>query len=215
MIRPMSRATDLVQRAANAAHYYVGRAAYGPHSENGHWARIELDREIDAFLDSLDQRALSVAEVSGSHYAQRPWGSYTALEYPAFDLCAPPEQIDSYDLVICNQVLEHVIDPVRAAKTLHDICEPGGTVLVGTPFLLRVHFHPGDYWRFTEDGMRLLLEHAGLKVLSTHSWGNRGCVKANLRSPRWAFYWPWRSLRNDPLLPVVVWAYATRTASSR
>jgi SAM-dependent methyltransferase len=208
----MAAVTDLLRRAANTAHYYIGRIAYGPHSENRQWARIELNREIDAFIDNLDHQALSVAEISGKHYAQRPWCSYTALEYPAFDLCTPPEQLDTYDLVICNQVLEHVVDPVRAAKTLHDMCEPGGTVVVGTPFLLRVHFCPGDYWRFTEDGIRLLLERAGLTVLSTHSWGNRGCVRANLRSPRWAFYWPGRSLRNDPLLPVVVWAYATRAA---
>jgi len=210
----MLSVTELVQRVADTAHYYIGRVAYGPHAEKRQWARVELNREFDAFFDGLDQVALSVAEVSGTQYSQRPWRSYAALEYPDFDLCQPPRQTETYDLVICNQVLEHVVDPMRAARTLHDICKPGGTVVVGTPFLLRVHFHPGDYWRFTEDGMRVLLEHAGLEVLSTHSWGNRGCVKANLRSAtRWAFYWPWRSLRNDPLLPIVVWAYATRTAS--
>jgi SAM-dependent methyltransferase len=200
-----------VGRALDTGHSYLGRIAFGHHSENHHWARIRLNQAIDEFLDGLDQPQTDVAEISGRLYeGERRWGSYTSLEYPEFDLTAPPAEVPGFDLVICNQVLEHVVDPVTAAKTLFALCRPGGRVVVGTPFMLRVHPAPGDYWRFTEDGMRLLLEHAGFARIATHSWGNAACVRANLR--RWAYYWPWRSLRDNPLLPVVVWAFAERPA---
>ncbi len=37
--------------------------------------------------------------------------------------------------------------------------------------------------------------------------GNRACVVGNLS--RWSAYKPWHSLRNEPDLPLQVWAFAT------
>ena len=118
----------------------------------------------------------------------------------------------SYDVVICEQVLEHVIDPWAAARNLRGLCVPGGHVVVSTPFLIRVHELPAygmrDYWRFTPRGLRALLEGAGLVVDEVGSWGNRDCVAGNF--DRWPAYRRWHSLRNEPDLPVQVWAFATR-----
>jgi hypothetical protein len=105
--------------------------------------------------------------------------------------------------VICEQVLEHVIDPWRAAGNLQRMCRPGGLVLVNMPFLIRIHDHPGDYWRFTPDALRFLLTAVGLDVQWVRSWGNRSCVRANFDV--WRRYRPWHSLRNEDPLPVVVW----------
>jgi hypothetical protein len=69
---------------------------------------------------------------------------------------------------------------------------------------------PEDYWRFTPDGLRLLLARPGFEVEWVKSWGNKSAVAGNLR--RWAFYRPWRSLRNRPDTPLVVWALARRPA---
>ena len=172
-----------------------------------------MDREVDRLLHALDPTRLSAVEVSGgSHRERQPWRSFRSLDYPGFDLCDPPAEHDRFDVVICEQVLEHVPNPVRAVRTLRDLCEPGGHVLVSTPFLIRVHPYPGDYWRFTKDGLRVLLEHAGLDVLSVGSWGNAACVRANFHD--WARHRPWRSLRDDPLLPVSVWALGRRPSGS-
>ena len=67
--------------------------------------------------------------------------SLLRLNYPEFDLCAPTPQ-DTYDVVICEQVLEHVIDPFDAARNLRALCKPGGHVVVTTPFLIKVHELP-------------------------------------------------------------------------
>ena len=172
------------------------------------WLREAMNRELGALLDSLDAPSLDAVEVSGALHRDRPWRSYTQLEYPDFDLCDPPSALESFDLVICEQVLEHVRDPCTAAATLSALCRDGGRVLVSTPFLLRIHDHPGDYWRFTPDGLRILLEANGLSVAWVHSWGNRAAVRANLS--RWKTYRRWRSLDNDERTPIVVWALAEK-----
>jgi hypothetical protein len=132
--------------------------------------------------------------------------------YPEFDICEPIAEPERFDVVICEQVLEHVPDPFLAASHLRELCVPGGTAIVSTPFLVRVHelliYDMKDYWRFTPRGLRTLLERGGLRVDEVGSWGNRDCVVGNFDS--WpAFRW-WHSLRNEPDLPVQVWAFAHR-----
>jgi hypothetical protein len=149
-------------------------------------------------------------EISGDTHATRGWREYRSLNYPEFDLCAPLADRGTYDVVICEQVLEHVVDPFGAARNLRGLCNPGGHVIVATPFLIKIHELPEyrmrDYWRFTPRGLRTLLKGAGLEVERVRSWGNRQCVVGNLG--RWSAYRPWHMMRNEPDVPVQVWAYA-------
>jgi SAM-dependent methyltransferase len=141
--------------------------------------------------------------------------AYTSLNYPEFDLCEPLSEERTYDVVICEQVLEHVVDPATAVDNLRRLCAPGGQVIVSTPFLIKVHELPEygmlDYWRFTPRGLRLLLERAGLMVEEMGAWGNRQCVAGNVRV--WSAYRPWHSLHNEPDIPVQVWAFARNPES--
>jgi SAM-dependent methyltransferase len=166
----------------------------------------------DAHIASLDPPGRTAAEISGDTHGGKPWKAYTTLALPEFDLCAPIEEPREFDVVICEQVLEHVVDPVAAAANLHELCAPGGHVIVSTPFLIKVHeLALGgilDYWRFTPRGLRLLLERAGLEVDEVGTWGNRQCVIGNFN--RWSAYRRWHSLRNEPDFPVQVWAFARR-----
>jgi SAM-dependent methyltransferase len=175
------------------------------------WQRVTLNRSVDAYLTSLGPRELRAAEISGNAQAGKPWKEFVSLDYPEFDLCAPLEPgRGTFDVVICEQVLEHVVDPCAAARNLRALTVPGGVVVVSTPFLVKVHelalYGLNDYWRFTPRGLRTLLEHAGLVVEAVHSWGNRSCVTGNF--DRWPAYRPWLSLRSERDLPVQVWAFA-------
>jgi SAM-dependent methyltransferase len=187
-----------------------------PHTDDPlrHWQRIVMNEAIDAHIRALDPRRLRAAEISGETHSGRNWREYTSLMYPDFDIGAPVADPGRFDVVICEQVLEHVPDPWTAAANLRGLCAPGGHVVVSTPFLVRIHELPAfdmrDYWRFTPRGLRTLLEGAGLQVEEVSSWGNRDCVVGNFDS--WpAFRW-WQSLRNEPELPVQVWAFARRPA---
>jgi SAM-dependent methyltransferase len=174
------------------------------------WQRKVLNDAVVRHLESLDPPSLSAAEISGDSRAGLPWRRFESLNYPEFDLCAPLDGRGGYDVVVCEQVIEHVVDPWAAARNLRGLCAPGGHVVVSTPFLVRVHELPAygmrDYWRFTPRGLRTLLEQAGLEVDEVGSWGNRDCVVANF--DRWPAYRPHHSLRDEPDLPVQVWAFA-------
>lgn len=176
-----------------------------------------MNERIDAHIASLDPGRLHAVEISGDNHAAKPWAGFTSLNFPDFDLCAEldPEQEGRYDVVICEQVLEHVIDPCAAAANLRRLCAPGGRAIVSTPFLIKIHELPmyamHDYWRFTPRGLRRLLENAGLEVDSVDTWGNRQAVVGNLQ--RWAAYRPWHSLADNPQTPVQVWAFARRPAA--
>ena len=170
-----------------------------------------------ALIQSLDPSALDVVEISaGDNVDWRGFGyrSYRTLEWPDFDLCAEPVAPDlraSCDLVIADQVLEHLLWPLRGARNLHALLRPGGYALVMTPFLLRVHSGPYDCSRWTETGMRHLLAEAGFPIADIRTWcyGNRGVARQLLTT------WPrmgWRRALppHDPNYPVVIWALARR-----
>ncbi len=179
----------------------LGLREVAPHQQ---WQRIVMNEEVDRWISDLGVTSLSAVEVSGRERAHHPWASFTTLDYPEFDLCDPAlVVVDRYDVVICEQVLEHVPDPWLALQNLRALVEPGGHVIITTPFLIRVHAGPGDYWRFTEDGLRIMAERSGLEVVTSGAWGNRRCVRANLH--RWAKKRPWSTLRNQAKFPVAVW----------
>ena len=187
------------------------RAFPGTDDPEEHWVRTVMNEAIGDHLTSLDPPALSAVEISGTAHAGRPWREYESLAFPDFDLCEPLDGRRRYDVVICEQVLEHVHDPWNAVANLSGLCAPGGHVVVSTPFLIRVHELPiyamHDYWRFTPRGIRVLLERAGgLEVETVGSWGNRACVVGNFN--RWSAHRRWLPLRDEPDFPVQVWAFA-------
>jgi SAM-dependent methyltransferase len=193
------------------------RALYPETSDPArHWQRIALNHAVDERIAALGPEGLSAAEISGGNHAARPWKEYAALDYPDFDLCAPLTEERRFDVVICEQVLEHVPDPWTAAENLRRLCRPGGHVIVSTPFMVKVHDLPEygmfDYWRFTPRGLRLILERAGLEVESMGEWGNRQGLVGNVRS--WSAYRPWHSLHHEQNVPLQVWAFARNPAGS-
>ena len=179
-------------------------------SAGDQWQRVVMNDSIAAHIDSLGPGALRAAEISGDFHAGRPWKDHTSLNYPDFDLCAPLGDHARYDVVICEQVLEHVPAPWAAEANLRGLTVTGGHVIVSTPFLIKAHelllFGMHDYWRFTPRGLRLLLESAGLVVDTVETWGNVECVVGNLR--RWSAYREWHPLDDEPDLAVQVWAFA-------
>jgi SAM-dependent methyltransferase len=134
----------------------------------------------DAFLRSRGA-GLSILEISpgwNQHWKKVPGSSYRSVDYPEFDISreALPER---FDVVIADQVLEHVLDVDSAVANIHEMVAPGGHALIATPFLFRVHGRPNDFRRWTEAGLRHLLVSNGFadEDLQTFSWGNKGSLE--------------------------------------
>lgn len=77
------------------------------------------------------------------------------------DIHSLPFADGSQDAIICVSVLEHVENPIKACAELHRVLRQGGYMLVYVPFLYYYHAERGyykDYWRFTEDTIRMLFK---------------------------------------------------------
>lgn len=64
----------------------------------------------------------------------------------------------SYDSVVCLEVLEHVPEPARALAEIARILADNGILVLSVPHLSRLHEIPYDYYRYTEYGLRYLLQ---------------------------------------------------------
>jgi SAM-dependent methyltransferase len=67
-----------------------------------------------------------------------------------------PFEDGSFDGVVVQAVLEHVLDPHRCVEEIWRVLSPGGLVYAETPFLQRRHAGPFDFTRFTFLGHRRL-----------------------------------------------------------
>lgn len=126
------------------------------------------------------------------------------------DIQSCPQIADNtYDVVVCTQVLEHVPNPFRAAAELHRILKPGGRLLLTVPAAYPYHAVPQDYWRFTRDSLQLLFGEL-FREVQIEPWGNRVVVVAA--------YWYWAYdqlprdalLRRDPDNPQILSVYARK-----
>lgn len=189
-------------------------AATAAAAEKVHWCRVAMNRAAREFVAGLPRHAMDVLEVSGSSWNDSAWGfrSYRSLAYPEYDLCQAPFATGFCDLLILEQVLEHVRRPHRAVANALAMLRPGGRILVNTPFLLKYHPCPLDLYRWTEEGLSVLLEDAGFTAIATGSWGNRQCLAADMQpGMAWTYYDPAvHSLETESQFPIVVWAFAQK-----
>ena len=91
------------------------------------WQRVVLNRAVGRYLSALGPERLSAVEISGAAHAGIGWRHFESLNYPEFDLCAPLAGQGPFDVVICEQVIEHVPDPCAAAANLRGLCSAGAT----------------------------------------------------------------------------------------
>lgn len=97
-----------------------------------------------------DHRAVELVETDVS------FGPRTMLVCDAHDIpCADA----TFDGVVVQAVLEHVVDPARCAAEIHRVLKPAGLVYAETPFMQQVHGGRYDFTRFTHLGHRRLFRH--------------------------------------------------------
>lgn len=72
---------------------------------------------------------------------------------------------NEFDVVIAQEVLEHVKDPHKAVEEIYRVLKQGGYFYLQLPFIIGFHPCPNDYWRFTHEGIRELLESSNFRML--------------------------------------------------
>lgn len=143
-------------------------------------ARTESNAWIRDKAAKLLGRVLSIgsrddSDGQGDHYRSYfcRADSYTTSE-PTTDFACdlvldvqsmPELDSDSWDVVFCSGVLEHVPSPEAAVSEMSRVLKFGGVLLIGVPFRQAIHMPPNDFWRFTEFGLRTILRRHSLEIL--------------------------------------------------
>ena len=55
-----------------------------------------------------------------------------------------------FDVIICNEVLEHTTNPINCLDEIHRMLKSKGKLLLSTPYNFRIHGPLPDNFRFTE-----------------------------------------------------------------
>lgn len=78
---------------------------------------------------------------------------------------------NAFDLVLCEQVLEHVIDPKQAVQNLSHLLKPGGLLHVTVPAINNSHGEPFYFYAgFPTATLEAFATNAGLSVAECESW---------------------------------------------
>jgi len=149
-------------------------------------ARIGILRFLESWQDRIHGKVLDVGLGDWPYPRQlfQDRCNYIAtdcFEHPNIDVISDIHHLtdafqpESFDFVICTEVLEHVPRPWEAVQELHAVLKPGGTLLLTTPFNFRLHSNEQvrDYWRMSADGLRVLLQEvAGFEEVEITSIGH-------------------------------------------
>lgn len=137
--------------------------------------------------------------------------------YPEISISHLPFENESFGLVVSDQVFEHVDDlPSNAMRESIRVVKKGGWVLHTTCFCTAYH-GPGDYWRFTAEGLRSLALRCGATeavsgteghpvelLQNLFGWTRLGVPKARWHPLRWL------AQLNRPSYGTTVWVLAKK-----
>ena len=65
------------------------------------------------------------------------------------NITALPFKDESFDTILCTQVLEHVFEPFCAFNEMRRVLRCRGVIIIGTPLIYWIHEAPVDYFRYT------------------------------------------------------------------
>ena len=90
---------------------------------------------------------------------------------PGVDMIYDAQKIDLPDgcigTVLMMDTLEHIENPIKACQEISRILKPDGVFICSTVMNFSIHDHPADYFRFTPEGLTLLMYQFSPKKVMT------------------------------------------------
>ncbi len=181
--------------------------------------RVVMARRSRQWIHGLNPQKLEAFEISGSWGKQFAFQNYTQAWQRQLDICCGPlldehGQVRQFDLILANQVWEHLDRPYEATLNVLEMLRPGGYFWLAVPFFIPFHAAPQDCSRWTARGLKNLLSECGFDPtgIKAEQWGNRHAAQRNLELDWPPTYDPETDeLENDPDFPICAWALARKS----
>lgn len=140
---------------------------------------------VDRFVMKNRDRVFGRVLDFGNRSYEKHFDSSKIISYDVFDIVKTPvctlrgdiqncPEIpkESFDVIICTQVLEHVAAPEKALSELYRLLAPGGLLLLSVPFHSFIHGSPDDYWRFTPSALKKMVSRWDFETVHYDGYGN-------------------------------------------
>jgi SAM-dependent methyltransferase len=128
-----------------------------------------------------------------------------------------PNEIPSglFDCIVCTHVLHIVYEVEKIIAEMHRILKPGGVLLVAVPCVSMWGRREHELWRFTPEGLRLVLAQAfGAGNVTVHAFGNSLTAAGEIRGLVVEEFTHEEVEYQDERFPVEVCARGVKTSSS-
>jgi ubiquinone/menaquinone biosynthesis C-methylase UbiE len=66
---------------------------------------------------------------------------------------------ESYEVILCTGLLEHIPNPQRIIDDFYRILKPGGRIIIGASAVFSFHECPNDFYHFTPFSFKLLFKN--------------------------------------------------------
>ena len=123
----------------------------------------------------LEVGALDINGSSRSAILPLQPSSYTGIDIekgPGVDLVCDITRLESefgtncFDIVICTEVMEHVLDWQAGIHNLKSVLRPNGIIILTTRSKgFKYHGYPADYWRYEEPDIRAIFSDMRIEKL--------------------------------------------------
>lgn len=87
-----------------------------------------------------------------------------------------PFENNTFDTILCTNVLEHVAENEKAFSELSRVLKYNGYMLVSVPFLYPAHEVPHDFYRYSFYGLMYQMKKNGLDIIKVIPWGGIGMM---------------------------------------
>jgi SAM-dependent methyltransferase len=140
------------------------RSVYATHNQSP-----KIKEAVHRLLNQIGSGGRGLNVGAGSSQLHPALINVDIVPGPTVEVCASVELLpfpdETFDLVVSQELLEHVRDPFQAMQGMKRVLKKGGVIYCQVPFIIGYHPGPTDFWRFTRQGIRELVEKSNLECL--------------------------------------------------
>lgn len=145
---------------------------------------IQLENEYKKIFSKFVKEDFNILDLGAGRLFYRDFIRKYASNYKSIDFEKTHKDLDyigtssrtglkkeSFDVVFCSQVLEHVPDPKESFEEINRILRKDGIAIISTPFLMYLHNEPYDFYRYTKHALKKFAIESNFEIIKLKEVG--------------------------------------------